>query len=208
MIFNKGYFEKVFEKGAAWGYSTSSYERVKYARQLEVMKRFAPGAKGILEVGCAEGIHTAMMAAAFPAAKICCVDISLTALQKARVTCQDYANLGLVEGDIIELVKRRYFAPGSFDIVVQSECLYYLFPKLAVSLNLYRYLRDMAGLLSQDGIFVTANGISGATGCVMPVYYAVLRRFCDRVYDGKHREWNDYRNKYMTYELKVFRRVK
>ena len=207
-MFGKDYFERIFKKGTPWGLSTLSYERVKYERQIEMMRRFAPSAQSILEIGCAEGDYTTMMAKAYPDAIINALDISHIAVEKAKNSCQTYGNILVMAGDIIELLKgQQHFSPESLDIVIQSECLYYLFPKLVTSLYLYEYFRNMTGIMKKGGVFLTANSMRGAIWCVMPLYHTILRRFLKPVYNGKFREWNQYRNEFLTYELRVFRRT-
>lgn len=207
MIFGKEYFEKVFQRHFPWGRSTSEYEAVKYRRQIEAMKQNAPSPKRILEVGCAEGAFTIMVASAFPEAEILSVDISHRALERARRSCESYTNVRHIEGDIVELLKRDHLG-DSFDIVVQSESLYYLFPNLVARLNLHGYLRDLTNVLTEDGILVAADGISGPTRFVIWVFHIVLREFCHPVSVAKYREWNEFRNNYITYKLGVFRRAR
>ncbi len=207
MIFNKDYFEKVFDKESPWGYSTSEYEKKKYLRQLEAIVRCCREPKNILEAGCAEGIHTAMIAQAFPGARILCVDIATQAIERAKKTCDCFKNVELMEGDIIELFSRGKLPSHKFDVIVQSECLYYLFPTLLFRMDLVSYLRGMARTLTDEGIFVTSNGINAVTRNVMGIYYLILKRYCAPVFSAQYREWNEYRNKHVTYDLRVFRKV-
>jgi SAM-dependent methyltransferase len=207
MMFDKAYFEKIFKKGTPWGYSSSRYEKVKYTRQIEIMKRFIPDARNILEIGCAEGTHTAMIAQAYPNTHILCLDIAPTAVEKARRNCEQYQNIEIIEADIIELLKQQYFSPERFDIVVQSESLYMLFPRLVFTLAIYSYFRDMKDIMKKSGIFVTTNGMKGLTRLVMPVCYAILNEVCELVHESTFHEWNDYRNEFWNYDLKVFQRT-
>ncbi len=207
MIFNKDYFDRVFAREGGWGYAVSEYERVKYSRQLQVIQRYFPRPGRILEVGCAEGLFSAMLAEAFRRAEIWCVDISPVAVDRARQHCGCYQSFKLIEGDIIELLQRQALPRSVFDVIVQSESLYYLFPKLALQGLLVDYLKNVAGALNNGGIFVTANGISLVTKGVLAVYYRVLGRLCDTVYGVRYKEWNEFRRKRFTYELKVFRKV-
>lgn len=206
MIFNKQYFEKVFEKPGAWGYSASGYEKTKYLRQLEAIKKCCPRPKRILEVGCAEGIHTAMIAGMFPEARVLCVDISCRAIERAKKTCGDNSNIELVEADIVELLKKM--PERSFDIIIQSECLYYLFPRFLLERRMLSYFRDVAATMNTGGIFVTANGMSLVTRMVMGMYYRILKRSCTPVFHEEYRDWNELRKKYITYDIRVFRAMK
>jgi SAM-dependent methyltransferase len=206
-MFDKNYFEKIFQKGTTWGCASSRYEYVKYVRQTEIMKHFAPEARHILEIGCAEGTHARMIARAYPDASILSLDIAPSAVEKARKNCRHCGNIEVMEGDIIALLEQRYFQPDSFDIVVQSESMYMLFPGLASTLTIGRYLRSMREIMKKEGIFITANGMKGLTRFIMPVYYSVLKRLYETAYESRFREWNDYRNDFWTYELRVFRRT-
>ncbi|MBI2832497.1 MAG: class I SAM-dependent methyltransferase [Chloroflexi bacterium] len=203
MIFGKRYFNKVFRKEDPWGYSMCEYERVKYLRQLEVMKEYASNLKNILEVGCAEGAHTAMMTRTFPDAEILCVDISPVALERARKNCQD-TNVKFLEGNIVELIRKDGLPRDSFDVIVQSECLYCMAPGLLTKLALHSYIRDMVSTLRKGGIIVTANGVNITTRHILRICYFIFTRFCNLAYSSEYREWNEFRNKFITYELKVF----
>lgn len=205
-MFGKRYFERIFQKGTPWGYSSSRYEKVKYTRQIEIMKRFVPEAQSILEIGCAEGVHTAMIAEAYPTAHILCLDIAPTAVERARRNCQQYRNIEIIEANMIELFKQQYFSPESFDIVVQSESIYMLFPRLVSTLTLYSYFRNMKEIMKKRGVFITANGMKGLTRLVMPICYSILNKLCELAHESKFHEWNDYRNEFWNYDLKVFRR--
>ena len=205
MIFNKRYFEKVFARDSTWGYSLCEYEQKKYSRQLEAIKQCCPQPKNILEVGCAEGIHTAMLAQAFPEAKILCMDISRIAIERAKKNCERYGNVALMEADIIELLKEGKLPAKTFDVIIQSECLYYLFPTLLLRMRLVSYFGGIARTLKDDGIFVTSNGINIISRYVMGIYYLILKNFCAPVFTAKYREWNEFRKKHTAYDLRAFR---
>lgn len=205
MIFNKDYFEKVFQKDGAWGYETSEYERLKYRRQLEAIQRHCPAPQYILEIGCAEGKYTRMVAEAFPKATIVGVDISHIAVERARQKCSGCPNIDLLEADIVELLVENQLPAHRFDIIIQSECLYYLFPRLLLQMKLVSYLKNLARALSAEGILVTSNGLIGVTRGVMGIYYLMLGRLCNQEYSANFREWNEFRNKYVAYDLKIFR---
>lgn len=202
MIFDKKHFNRVFEK-EGWGYSTSEYEQVKYARQLEAIKKWSPQPERILEIGCAEGLFTSMLAEAFPNARILGLDFSNLAMTKARENCT-CRNIELLEADIIETFRQRKL-PGKFDVIVQSESLYYLFPRLLTQWFLFGYFRQLSGALKASGIFLTTNGISSVTRYLMELYYTIIKRDCHPVHSAQYTEWNEFRNKQFTYDLKVFR---
>lgn len=203
MVFSKNYFNNVF-KNEGWHYSTSEYERVKYLRQIEAIKQWGPQPGRILEIGCAEGIFTLQLARTFPEAVITGVDFSSLALQKARENCCRSSNLEFLEGDIIDIFRQKKLSSGQFDVVIQSESLYYLFTRLLMKKFLAGYFNQLVGMLNDGGIFLTSNGISGVTKYLLEIYYWILKKDCDLVYSAQYREWNDLRKKHFTYDLKVF----
>ncbi|HUV02366.1 MAG TPA: class I SAM-dependent methyltransferase [Desulfobacteria bacterium] len=73
----KEYFDEKFEREDPWEFFTSDYEQRKYRRQIDVIKDHISGSlNAILEVGCAEGVHTRMLAKVFPYVEITGLDIS------------------------------------------------------------------------------------------------------------------------------------
>lgn len=205
MSFGKNYFEKVFKHEDPWGYTLSRYETVKYSRQVGAIKRHRPQPGKILEVGCAEGMHSVMMAEAFPEARIYSIDISQLAIDRARKNCKPYSNIELIEADVVELLKRGALEEKGFDVIVQSESLYYLFPSLLSHMQLGSYIRRLTGRLKSQGIFVTANGINPQTWLCMQIYYNLLGRFCKPVHSAVYREWHELHSKFITYDVRVFR---
>ncbi len=203
-MFGKRYFEKVFSKEDPWRYFICEYERRKYIRQIEAIKRHVPHPERILEIGCAEGAHTLMLAKAFPEASIVGVEISETAARRAIQNCSGYPNVNILEADIIGLFKQAYFPENSFDVVIQSETLYYLFPTLVMQLKVVPYLRGVTKIMKKNGIFVTSNQYSIRTWLAMATYYWLLKRLCRLAHDSEYREWNDTGRKYVVYDLKVF----
>jgi len=136
-------FEKLFEQADPWHYG-SPYEREKYRRQLELLP---PGRVGrALELGCAEGHFTAMLAGRV--SHLIAADISPTALGRAEARCGDLENVEFLALDIAtdEL-------PGRFDLIFCSEVLYYLAGVAA----LRRAAAALAGALAPGGVIITGN---------------------------------------------------
>jgi tRNA1(Val) A37 N6-methylase TrmN6 len=208
MIFSKKYFEERFKEEDPWKYFSSAYENRKYVRQIEVIKQYLPHSQSILEIGCAEGVHTLMLAREFPEASILGIDISKTAVERAKQNCKYCRNVNIIEVDVMELFKQDCIPENTFDVIIQSESLHYLFPKLFIHLNLIRYLEFITKIMKNKGIFVTSNQISIRTRAIMGIYYLILKHLCRLVHNSKHKEWNDFRHKYLTYYLKVFAKVK
>lgn len=208
MIFGKRYFEEIFKEEDPWRYFACEYENKKYVRQIEAIKQYLPHPQNILEIGCAEGAHTLMLARAFPEASILGIEISKFAIERAKRNCEYCQNVNIIGADVIELCKQTHFPENTFDVIIQSELLYYLFPKLFIYLNLIRYLKSITKILKNSGILVTSHQINIRTKPAMEVYYLMLKHFCRLVHNSKYKEWNDIRYKYLTYDLKVFAKAK
>lgn len=204
--YHKKYFEKIFEESDPWELSSSEFQKKKYLRQTEAIKRYFPRVGTILEVGCAAGTYTVILAKTFPGARIIGIDIAHNAIKKAERNCKNYMNIELIEGDIVELFKDGKLSNREFDVVIQSESLYYLFPKLVIRGNLSHYLRNLINTLRRDGIFITSNSVNTLLKLVMGIYYFLLSRLSIPVYTSKYTDWHEIRKKILTYDLRVFRR--
>ena len=204
-MFDRRYFERVFNNEDPWGYRSCQYEKTKYQRQTELIRSFAGSPGSILEIGCAEGIHTVMLADAFPGASILSVDISSKALERARAACRGRSNVGFLNADLTRPFEECGLAGQRFDVVIQSESLYYMFPTLLIRSALIRYLNDLTGTMEAGSIFVTSNGLHLITRPVVGMFYRAMKRRADLVHDSTYREWNEVRRRYETYDLKVFR---
>ncbi|MEW6143304.1 MAG: class I SAM-dependent methyltransferase [Chloroflexota bacterium] len=204
-MFDRRYFEKVFSGEDPWGYRTCQYEKTKHQRQTELVRQFACSPGSILEIGCAEGAHTVMLADAFPGASILSIDISPRALERARAACRGRSSVSFLEADLTGPFDKCGLAERRFDVIIQSECLYYMFPTLFVRARLVRYFNDLTGTMKTGSIFVTSNGLHPVTRLVVGMFYEMMKRRADLVHDSIHREWNEVRGKYGTYDLKVFR---
>jgi SAM-dependent methyltransferase len=111
------WFEQLYrEQGDPWGFETSPYEQAKYAETLRALPRahYADA----LEVGCANGVLTALLAPRCD--RLLAVDPSPTALAAARARC----------GDLPQVVFEERSLPaqapaGPFDLILLSEVIYY-----------------------------------------------------------------------------------
>jgi SAM-dependent methyltransferase len=208
MIFGKRYFEERFKKEDPWRYFSCEYEKGKYVRQIETIKQYFPHPQNILEIGCAEGAHTLMLARAFPETNILGIDISKFAVKRAKQNCEYYRNVNVIEADIIELFKQAYFPESTFDVIIQSELLYYLFPKLFAQLNLIHYLSSITKILKNNGIFVTSHQLNIRTRPAIGVCYLILKHLGRLAQNSEYKEWHDIRCKYLTYDVKIFTKAK
>ncbi len=113
-------FETIFSAGAdPWGYD-SDYEQEKYRQTLALLPEHVEDA---LELGCAEGVFTRMLAARVRS--LTAADISPRALARARERCEPCRNVAFVQLDLFEQQEL-----GRHDLIVCSEMLYYA-PDLA-----------------------------------------------------------------------------
>jgi SAM-dependent methyltransferase len=111
-------FERLYNESAdPWGYRTSDYERQKYAATLAALPKRAHGM--CLEVGCSIGVFTGLLAARCE--HVVAIDFSLGALRLARRNLEGVPNVDLLRASFPEEVP-----PGSWDVIVCSEILYYL----------------------------------------------------------------------------------
>lgn len=130
--------------GAAdpWGYETSAYEQIKYADTLEL----APAAVNALELGCAEGLFTEMLAPRV--GRLLATDISNVALERARSRCAGHENVEFRQLDFA-----TDDLPAGLDLIVCSEALYYL----GARPRLERVLAKMSASLAPGGVLLMAN---------------------------------------------------
>jgi glycosyltransferase involved in cell wall biosynthesis/peptidoglycan/xylan/chitin deacetylase (PgdA/CDA1 family)/SAM-dependent methyltransferase len=121
-----------------------------YESEYEVVKReqilaFLP-AKTIadaLELGCAEGHFTLRLAP--HVGRLTAVDISGRALARAQARCSDHRNIAFRRLDL-----DTDGIPGSFDLIVGTEILYYL-------RDLPRSVRHLVAKLRPGGFLLTAH---------------------------------------------------
>lgn len=126
-----------------WNFHSSQYERDKYAATLAALPpgRFANG----FEVGCSIGVLTRMLAQR--CGELLSVDVSEQALAAARANCA-----GLRHVDFRRLHIPAEWPPGSFDLVVLSEVLYFLGPG-----DLAATARLAAASLTPGGVALLVN---------------------------------------------------
>ena len=111
------WFEQLYrEQGDPWGFETSPYEQAKYAETLAALPaaRYAEA----LEVGCANGVLTALLAPRCD--RLLAVDPSPTALAAARARCRDLPQVRLEERSL-----PAQTPAGPFDLILLSEVIYY-----------------------------------------------------------------------------------
>lgn len=136
-------FERIFSAGAdPWSYH-SRYEQEKYRQTLALLPERVERA---LELGCAEGVFTELLAPRVEA--LTAIDISPRALARARRRCAHLPHVAFGQLDLFEEP-----LPGRFDLIVCSELLYYA-PGRA---TLARVARALADGLAPGGHLVAAH---------------------------------------------------
>lgn len=111
-------FERLYrESPDPWSYRTSGYERQKYAATLAALPKPRHGL--CLEVGCSIGVFTGQLAARCE--HVVAIDFSLGALQLAHRHLQGARNVDLLRASFPDETP-----PGSWDLILCSEVLYYL----------------------------------------------------------------------------------
>ncbi len=111
-------FDELYRASAdPWGYTTSAYERDKYADTIAALPPRALGR--VLEVGCSIGVFTAMLAAR--CRELVAIDFSARALELARERVAGLDNVQLAQAGFPEQVPG-----GEWDLILCSEVLYYL----------------------------------------------------------------------------------
>jgi SAM-dependent methyltransferase len=100
-----------------WGYTTSAYEREKYADTIAALPSRTPGT--VLEIGCSIGVFTALLAPRCQ--RLVAIDFSSRALALARERLAGLSCVELAQASFPEQAPRE-----RFDLILCSEVLYYL----------------------------------------------------------------------------------
>jgi SAM-dependent methyltransferase len=111
-------FERLYQQSPdPWGYRTSVYEREKYQATLAALPQRSHGL--CLELGCSIGVFTGLLAARCE--HVVAIDFSLGALRLAGQHLREVRNVDLLRASFPEETP-----PGSWELIVCSEILYYL----------------------------------------------------------------------------------
>jgi protein-L-isoaspartate O-methyltransferase len=111
------FFEQKYQaESDPWQFATSDYERGRYAAILRALqpRRY----RHAFEPGCSIGVLTHQLASICD--KVDAMDISPTAVKKARLRCGTSPNVSLVCGSLPQDLPE-----GPFDLIVFSEIGYY-----------------------------------------------------------------------------------
>jgi SAM-dependent methyltransferase len=132
-------FERVFQTEDPWHFTTSGYEQLRHRVTLELVPRCGAA----LEVGCAEGVFTGMLATR--ADRVTAIDLAPTAIARASKRCSGLPNVSFILADLVttEFGQR-------FGAVVATEILGYL-----EEWRMPGLLGKMARWLDEGGVLIT-----------------------------------------------------
>jgi SAM-dependent methyltransferase len=141
------YFETMYAESAdPWGFGERWYERRKYAITLAALPR--PRYRRAFEPGCSIGVLTAQLADRCD--RVVATDVVPRALERARHRLEERGVAARVELGLVSLLDP--WPPGTFDLVVLSEVLYYLTPD-----DLASTLKRAVGSLEEGGTLVAVH---------------------------------------------------
>jgi len=144
--------ENLWKDGDFWELETSEYERVRYARLIEVLRgrRYARG----LELGCGAGYFTRLLAPQVD--HLVAYDISPSAIARARAAAGtgDTA-IEFRAGNAMEYAWR---AAGPWDLVVMNETICYL-GWLYSFFDVAWFASELHAATRPGGRFLMANSI-------------------------------------------------
>ena len=146
-------FETTFTEVDPWQLSTSDWELGKYGLQLSLISDFRLDASEILEIGCAQGVFTSMLASKFVSARILATDISMRAISLAKQRTYA-ANVTFLRSDILTYISK--IPPAYYDVIVVSEVIGHLRDRIPPK-KLREFLLELAGKLAANGVLVTSN---------------------------------------------------
>ena len=115
---DRAVFERIYARGDdPWEFEGSAYEIAKYDETLAALPRprFACG----LEVGCSIGVQTRRLAERCDS--LLALDVAPSAVARARSRCADLPHVTVREAQV-----PRDWPPGTYDLIVLSEVLYFL----------------------------------------------------------------------------------
>lgn len=139
-----------------WQYDTMPYE---VRKRAFLVASVPPGARTILEVGCAEGHNLRAWGEALPDARVVGLDISARAVATARQRASHLPNVSVFESDLSGAVATLTQAgAGGIDVVVLAEVLYYL----GRPHDVRRQLEPLAGVLAPGCLVVLLHPAADA----------------------------------------------
>jgi SAM-dependent methyltransferase len=149
-----------------WGQSGTesrmgAYYRASRRRLTGTLRRHqeAIGGRPLLEVGCGLGFVTRLLADEFPGHAVEGLDISGTAIAKARTR---FPGLAFHVGDIAGGLKGHGGPEGGYGAVILNNLLWYILPRLDDALANARTLAGRGGIVVVGNAFVAGTQRYGA----------------------------------------------
>ncbi len=140
-----------YRQNDPWSYASSPYELTKYERTMALIPK-APTRDGIhqqaLEVGCSEGVFTAMLAESGRVRQVVGVDVAAAAIDRARERCAGLTNVQLLHGDV-----RAVPLSAPYSLILCAETLSHM----GSWANLRAMADTLADLLSVGGSMVLVD---------------------------------------------------
>lgn len=171
----RSYFEWLYAREAdPWDCSRSDYEAAKYANTLAAV----PPVARALEIGCGEGLFTAALAG--QVAEIVAVDLSPTAIARTRARCRLLPNV-----TVRCLDATMDFLPGSFQLIVAAEVLYYLGGGRRYTEVCHR----LVDFLDPGGYLLAVNPVARAAGLHAPFTELGMEIVCQDEHRGEGRDY-------------------
>ncbi|MGA7313857.1 MAG: SAM-dependent methyltransferase [Silvibacterium sp.] len=148
------FFETMYQEHEdPWQFASSQYEHDRYAATLRALgdRRY----RHAFEPGCSIGILTAQLATVCD--RVEAMDISPTAVARARVRCERLPNVQILCGNLGAAITDR-----EFDLVVFSEIGYY-FNETQLRLIATKLVKQMP----TDGIFLAVHWLGSSQDHVL-----------------------------------------
>jgi 2-polyprenyl-3-methyl-5-hydroxy-6-metoxy-1,4-benzoquinol methylase len=113
------HFEQIYARSVdPWNCATSTYETLKLQRTADAVVDLGPTG-AVLDLGCGEGLLAEALGAR--GLSVCAIDISPSAIRRARERCAPYPQVQCIAGNILAGA-----VSGRFEVIVMAEVLYYL----------------------------------------------------------------------------------
>ncbi len=206
---NQSDFEEKFDEKDPWNLFVSDYEQTKFKRQINFVKDRVKDPDRILEIGCAEGAHTRLIANEFSDSEIIGIDISDKAINRAKENVNRDKVIFVVE-DLVNYIKKT---KKCFDVVFWSESIYYVGDKLTLT-ELSKLFFNLNDLLREGGVLCSANLVdqkrieenSLTQKEVMRCYLELFRSHFELVNKSKYVEYREVSDDVYGYEIWLFKK--
>jgi SAM-dependent methyltransferase len=135
-----------------WDYWKSKYESNKYREQISLVAHSGTP-KRILEIACSTGAHTKLIHEAFPEARVVAIDISPSAIARARMNVKS-SSVDFVAADIFSFVES--LEPRSIDAIFWSEAFDFLHEHCTIA-EFSNLARRLSVCLAPNGVLCVSH---------------------------------------------------